>query len=432
MKNFITSLVGSAAIALSLTLPTSAREAIIGLSPAQSADALKTQAELVLQHLTQTVEPGESALIFDALNVKLIGTFKVPDKKAYANPRAKLQANQQLLGALKRFIDGAEPVPGRTAQVDAPGFLRSVRENYPSEKTRALILLGSPIFDDPLSANVSMRGGWVPNDGHIVANYGVSPFGTKGLSGSLDGTDIYYGLVGNDHNWANSSEHSHVVERFWTLLSEGHGAYMGYFGDDLGTLFRKASTDTKNVKHSAPVAETDKRYMIHFGPNTARQTEESAAKPTDEPALEPQFSAAENVVIGATWDCARCDLDLYVRPFPAAEPIYFANAKTEQGQMFKDFTRSPSNNGFETVALNGIVDLRQTQVLLNFYGGEALDLPVTGEIKITIGDKVWTAPFEIDAKSGNRGMSREDALEGGVEPNTTWVVIDPLDVLRAR
>lgn len=149
-----------------------AQEVIIGLSPLQSSDDLQTQAEQVIQHLVDIVGPGETVLIFEAHSVELIGEFAVPEGDAYTNPRAKVQANGPTLAALKRLIDAAAPDADRPAAIDMPGFLRTVRAHYPSidGKRRSIIVLGSPIYDDPLAPSLSMAEGRVGNDGLIAAS----------------------------------------------------------------------------------------------------------------------------------------------------------------------------------------------------------------------------------------------------------------------
>lgn len=415
---------------LSLSFPAYAHDTVIGLSPHQSPETVKKQAEQVIAHLAGIVQPGEQAHVFDAANNRLLGIFQVPAKQAYSNPRAKLQANKALIGSLKRFIDGAEAVPDRIASIDLPGFLRTLRQNYPSEQNRAVIVLGSAIYDDPLAPSVSMQGGHVPNDGHISAGFGISPYGTAGISGTLEGTDIYFGLVGGS-DWAVSSQHAYAVERFWTLSAEAHGASMAYMGDDLATLFGLARDDTPDRQHSAPLAETDKRFMIRFAPEKARA---SAPQPEPEtiPAPEPVWRIARDVRIGLTWACEKCDLDLYVRAKPSAEVVYFGQQETPEATLHKDFIGSPSANGFETVVINGVVDLSKTKIAVNYYGGAANGASPGGEIKISIGDKVWAKPFQIKATRGNKGKGAKAALEQNTAPNDHWVLIDPLSVVAAE
>ncbi|MEL6502827.1 MAG: hypothetical protein AAFQ10_00095 [Pseudomonadota bacterium] len=412
-----------------LTTSSLARDAVIGLSPVQSPKDVKAQTERVIQFLVDTLDPGEEALLFDATNVQLIGTFAVPNKASYANARAKLQANGAVLKALKTFIEASKAVPGQVGRLDLPGLLRTVREDYPSDTERSFVVLGSPHYDDPLTPSLSMQNGYVPNDGHVGASIARSPFGTRGLKGSLKGVDLHFGLVGHSGDWAISKRHAYAAERFWTLSTEGHGASMSYFGDDLETLFEVAAQDTPARRHAAARADTDKLFMIRFKKDGGRTNSLNDAEPEKKPAPTPIWKAASNVRIGLKWDCDRCDLDLHVRPRPTSKVISFADVETSEGKFFKDFTRSPSTNGFETIRLNGTLDLSEMLVAVNFYGGRSSSSQVNGEVRIAIGDKVWAAPISIKASAGNKGRGVKQVMEDGEAVNPNWVLIDPVDVV---
>lgn len=425
--------VGASALALSLAFatPTEGRDLAFGLSSNQTPEAVRAQVEQALLFAATELEPSETALFFDAGRVRLLGEFRAPEGRAKSNVRARLQANRAVVGALKGFINGAEAVPGQIGVSDWPGLLQLLRTGYETDTDRALIMLGSSIFNEPEAPSISMVGGRVPNDGHIAAVQGQSPYATSGLSGSLDGYDVYVGLVGDD--WEVSEAHGYHVQRFWTLNAEGHGATMSYFGDDLATLYRLVaegpSEDAHN--HADPLMETDKLEMLSFAPDNGTLPPLYAAPLNEEPAPEPIWQSAQPVNVGVTWDQSGVDVDLYVRPKPDAEVIYYGNADTAAGRLFKDYTVSPGV-GFETVALNGRIDLSKTQIALNYYGGPGQPSGVTGELRIAIGDEVWAAPFEISATEGNRGAGAETALVDQVVPNVAWVLVDPMKVIGAR
>ncbi|MEL6919845.1 MAG: hypothetical protein AAFO77_02315 [Pseudomonadota bacterium] len=417
------------ATTLMMSTSSFARDALIGLSSAQSPKDVKAQTERVIQFLVETLDPGEKALLFDATNVRLIGTFAVPNKSSYANARAKLQANDAVLKQLKTFIEASKAVPGKVGRLNLPGLLRTVREDYPSDKDRSFVVLGSPHYDDPLTPSLSMQNGHVPNDGHVGTSIAHSPYGTRGLKGSLKGVDLHFGLVGHDKTWAISKRHAYTVERFWTLTAEGHGASMSYFGDDLETLFEVAAQDTPARRHAATRGPTDKLFMIYFKKDGGRTNSLNDEEPQKKPAPTPIWKSANKVRIGLKWDCDRCDLDLHVRPRPTSKVISFADVETREGKFFKDFTRSPSTNGFETIQLKGTFDLSKTLIAVNFYGGRASKGRVNGQVRIAIGDKVWATPISIKASKGNKGRGVKEVRNDGVATNTHWVIIDPVEVV---
>lgn len=424
----ITGMIKMAAIAISVmvlnTTLAFARDTVIGLSPNQAPEALQAQIERAVMHLAQTLEPGETGLFFDAANGQLLGSFEVPAGVAYANARARINANREGLQNLKRFIDDAEAVPGRMEALDLPGFFRLVRQAYPAPDGADMIVLGSPIALMPHAPSLSMQGGRVPNDGHVAADISASPFGTGGLPGTLEGYDLYFAVTSTD--WAVSPAHAYQVERLWAISAEAHGAHMAYFGGDLNTLFRLAGWDAPDQSHATPLAPTEKLEMLVFAPDTGTQPVLYAAAPEETPVPEPMWRTAREVSIGISWDVEGIDLDLYVRPTPAAQVIYFGNAETPEGRLFKDFRNSP--DGFETVALSGTFDLSQLQMAVNFYGGRRPG-GIAGELRIAIGDQVWAHRFHIPAARGNRSEGAEQALVQHELPNDAWVLIDPVQVL---
>lgn len=401
-----------------------ARDTVVVLSPNQESAALQAQIETVIGHLTQTLALGERAIFVDGANARLAAEFVVPDREAYENPRAKLQANGPALRDLKQVIDRAQD---GAATIDMAATLRTVRETFPAADGGSdMIVLASPIATPALAPHLSMRDGRIPSDGHIAAAAGDSPYGASGISGSLEGYEIHWGLIGPD--WAISTAHAHHVERFWTLTAEAHGASMAYFGDDLRTMFRNTGGDVPDRQHAEPLQPEAKVEMLQFAADGGAVAALFSDPLVTGPASELTWRSASGVRIGITWPCRDCDIDLYVRPNPRAPVIYFGQPATAEGRLFKDFTNSPVG-GYETVALVGEANLGEVRLALNLYRGNVPQGGVEGEIRIAIGEDIRAMPFTIPASVGNRGDGAESVILDGVAANDAWVVIDPLEVI---
>lgn len=411
---------------LMLPAHVSARDSIVGLSTNQTPAALEAQVERLIGHAVATLEPGQSMRFFDATHAGLIATFTAPNGAGAGNPKAMVQANRSALGQLKQFIDAATPEPNRVGHVHLPEFFRFIRQNHAGfDGDSDIIVLGAPITDDHQSPSVSMQNGRVPNDGHIVARVGQSIYATTGLTGSLAGFDVYLGLIGE--SWEVSEAHAYHVERIWSLTAESHNASLAYFGDDLNTLFAMAGKDIADRKHPQPLMPVDKLEMLQFAPDTGAIADIFTQPLEIAPAPQPIWSAATSPRIGITWDQQDADIDLYVRPNPTAEVIFFGNSSTQVGRLFKDFRNSPAS-GFETVQLNATVDLSQVYIALNYYSGSSPQ-GLTGELRIAVGDQVWAAPFTIPATSGNRGQGVIPVLRDQVASSDAWIILDPMSVL---
>ncbi|MEM6549832.1 MAG: hypothetical protein AAF713_19090 [Pseudomonadota bacterium] len=116
----------------------------------------------------------------DAATLRLIGTFAVPEKAAYRHPRAKLKANRPALRALAEFAKASDGDPAPRGRIDLPGFLLQVGRNWPATEPAELIVLGSPIHDNPRAPGFSMKGGKVPNDGHVTVGRNLHLYARPG------------------------------------------------------------------------------------------------------------------------------------------------------------------------------------------------------------------------------------------------------------
>ncbi|MEL6313536.1 MAG: hypothetical protein AAFQ60_05750 [Pseudomonadota bacterium] len=428
MKLSIFSFAASAMLAA--LSPAQARDAVVALSSAQAEVVLKAQAEQALQHLIQTMAPGETSYFYDATAVRRIGTFEVPEEAGDWSARRLANHNKAGIAALGRFIRSARQIPGAPGKIDLPGLLRTLRANAPAGEIGAdLIVIGHPVHNPAKAPSQSMLGGRVPSDGHVAATPGQSVYATQGLAGSLEGYEVYFGLIGDD--WSVSPPYTHHVKRFWTLSVEGHGASMAYIGDDLATLYARAGRDAPNAPHSEPLRSDEKIEMLTFAADDGSVPELFRTPLQEAPAAELVWRAASSVTIGITWEVEGADLDLYVRPNPSADVIYFNQADTTEGRLFKDFTLSPGT-GFETVALKQPVDVSRLQLAVNYYGGARSPSSVRGELRLAIDDAVWAVPFHIIAPQGNRGNGVETIVRENIAPSAAWIIVEPLEVIGVR
>ena len=140
----------STVAALSLALPAAARDTVVALSPFGPQAERQAQLEQVMHHLLETLDPGETALFFDGYEARRLGAFVVPTKSGYERARAKLAANAEVMGQLKRFLD-TKRSDGFAGQLDLPEVLAAIAESYPAQSPADLILLGSPLYEDALA-----------------------------------------------------------------------------------------------------------------------------------------------------------------------------------------------------------------------------------------------------------------------------------------
>ena len=351
---------------------------------------------------------------------------------AYNNPKARLGVNRETVTALKRFADksitpGGEGHPSVPGAVRLPQFLRYVADNFNHSGKTDVIVLGSPFYDDPREPAFSMVNGRFPSDGHLFASQGKTPFGTAGQGRLLKNVRVHIGY-GSD-NIMQGERHGYFVRRFWTLYVEALGGRLGGFVGDVPTLFRRVTGNAALPTHDFKPVRSNKLEMIMLRPVADRQS--IFERPVSETVLsQAQVVRADNVQIGMSWACGQCDLDIYARPMPGAPVLYFGRTITEYGSYWKDYRNSPQpTNGYETIGFDIPLDLRTLTIVVNFFEGEAAPQGVSGEIRISVDDHTYAAPFHIIATRGNRGKDIPAIFETGKATGDHSVIIDPLSIL---
>lgn len=415
--------------------PVLAHEMAIGLSPHQESRQAETQVKQVLQFLADTIQPGQSALLFDAYHLRTLGVFAVPPNPSYRHPKAKTQANAKTIASLFAFAKQAGLPQGahESAMPSAlrwPQALRFIGQNYRAIGQAHLILLGSPLFDDPSEQGFSMRHGRIPGDGHLMSERARSPYGTKGQEHVLSQWRVH--LVFPDWSWKQDDHHAFYVQRFWTLHVERQDGQLTTFTNDMPTLFERIRTNAAAPTHQYKTELGDKLEMIQLRAPTVKQTS-IYERPINTTPLPPEIlRQAPQVEVGITWECRECDLDLYGQREPGATALWFLNLQNAHGQYFKDFRSSPrSANGYETLAYHVPINLNDLLVAVNFYNGQSSG-GVKGEVRISVNGQTFAKPFHVPAESGNGGLGRQETLTARRASNAGWLVIDPLEVIGAK
>lgn len=435
-----------------------AKETIVAISPDIPEREIKnTVYAQVLKLALQDIAPGDTLQVLDGYQVKPIASFTVPSHQAYANnPKARAAAMKTPIQTFTAWMK--DESPERKALPDfglrAPMLLQYCAKNTSSAKeSGAIIMLGSLIYDDPAEPAFSMKDGFYPSDAHLAVERKDSVYGLKGQEKGLDGVAIYWISAGSqfqdDGNRAS-------VERWWCLYAQGMGAVLASCDPACEPVLKSFINQSKTPITST-TAETGGKLEMRHAPLRIRvpaaeqpKEEVSTADALETPVVvtthtelgnapDAAFMMAtdladtpipslevENCRIGIRWPGDR-DIDLYVRPFPGAEELFYSHQRSAQGIHVKDWLTSPdvNNNGFETVEIKGKIDLSRLQIAANFYAGAQSSSGVSGSIRIQAHGRIYEAPFHITSTKGNRGADSARRHQ-----STYWTIIDPLKVLR--
>jgi hypothetical protein len=412
--------------------PVQAKEYVIVLSPIQSAEGLERDSKATLGFALSATKQGDHMLLLDGANVKIIGTFTVPDKPAYNNPKAKAQVNRAAIAALKQFSQHPTIVPEHAAPgaINLPHVLAFLGQNYGTFTDADIMLLADPRFADITHAEVSMKNKSWPNDGYLNAPASESIFSLQGRMDMLKGARIHWGYP--DKSWIANGSYAYHVKRLWTLYAQGYGASLSTFTDDMPALWQRAASGATATAHDYKLEDTKTLAMIAIEekpqvslPIYERKVEEKAP-------AQDAIRKARNVEIALRSDCATCQLDLYVKPNKNAGILYHGNRKTTEGTYSKVYTQSPtSSKGHDIITLTGVTDLRDTLIGVNWASGKH-EGGATGEIRIAIDGVTYASPYSMPKDNqGGHAEGFQKIMDGG-EPCIHWSVLKPAVLLGVK
>jgi len=269
MKNSMKKTINKTLLAIALTLGLASNTAIakdytIAISPYISQADAKAQAISILQFMT-SLKAGDETTLLDGFNLKTIGTFTIPENPLYNSPKARLGFNGQAVGSLMKFAKSSH-LPNRDNQPSVVGALRLpqlfryIANNIMGETE--IIILGSPLFDDPLEPSFSMAKGIYPSDGHLKNGRDKTPFGIAGNIDVLNNMRIH--MAYGDAYKTISDQRDFQINRFWTLYIEAQSGQLISFVGDLKTLFKRIQRSMNAPKHNFKLNNSDKLEMIRL------------------------------------------------------------------------------------------------------------------------------------------------------------------------
>jgi len=399
---------------------------IVAVSPNGEPAAKKAEMIDVIQMMTKTVQPGEEATLMDGLTGRSICTFTVPDRRSYASEKAKLNVNRSCVGKLIRFAEAAN-MSATAGQLDLPRLLRTIAQTARMNTIDAVVIFGDPNYANPQEPSFAMTGGYVPSDGHSTADRTASPFGMAGLDDSFMGTSVHF--TSDGYPWARNTRHEDMVHRFTWLTLATLGAPLATFNADRDQLIKRVIDGVGRSPVSFEWAASDKLEMIYV------DLDRGPGLPIHERELSTAvLSAAEvrrarEVEVGISWSCA-CDLDIWVRPHDNAEVLFYGHTRSREGRFYRDYRNGRDLlNGLESVSFDAPVDLSKMVIGVNFYSGSAPD-GVTGEVRLSVGDRTYAKPFVLEATSGNAGNGASEVFAAQSVPNEQWAVFKGNQIVR--
>lgn len=387
---------------------------VIGISPFLDKTVKDDVYRSIVRLLVEDLPLNSSLAVYDAFELKTITQVTLPDARVFHSPKTRANQFAGAIRELKQFLAQDHVAPTNAhlkfeQSIRLPQFLDFLAENFHTTNAQAAVLLvGSPLYEDAREPGFSMVDGYFPSDGHLEASREQSIFGFTANPAAMPSFTIHWLYFGDP--WV-SDLHKEKVTRFWTLYLERRAVQLATFTSDLPTALQ-------SFERSAPgIAAASRNWTVDTTQNKIEMLRVSrnveiadwlTRSSLSETADSPPTTLVGPMKIGIRWKY-NIDLDLYATPRHGAETLYFEHVRSPDGYYYKDHRSSPGRE-YEFIEFESPVDAREVEAFVNFYKGRCPGGP-RGEIRIEFDGRIYGAPFSISAEEGNLGRSGQSQQE---------------------
>ena len=171
---------------------------VIGLSPFLDKPVKDDVFRRVVGFVLEDMPLGSSLAIYDAYQLQTVTQLEVPKVQAFRSGKTRANQFKEPLDKLRKFLAAEQPRPAAakldfTQAVRFPQFMDFVGENLArADQPVTVIVLGSPLYLDHKEPGFSMRDGYFPSDGHLLATRDRSVFGLKDRAGALKDITVHW------------------------------------------------------------------------------------------------------------------------------------------------------------------------------------------------------------------------------------------------
>ena len=384
---------------------------VVGISPFLDKPAKDDLYRGLVRLLIEELPLNTTLALYDAFNLKSVCQATVPNVAAFKSPKTRANQFYPAIRDLKLFLAADHPKPTRPPldfadAIRLPQFLDFLAEHPPpANSPLAILLVGSPLYQDAKETAFSMIDGYFPSDGHLLASREQSVFGLSPQANHAPPLAVHWLYFGDP--WL-SELHKEKVTRFWTLFLQQHAARLAALTGDLPSALRSFLQDPAASPAPSRGWSLDPRQtrieMLRVGRDV--QLADWLTRGTlPDPAPLPPSAMVGPMKIGIRWK-DDIDLDLYATPRRGAETLFFQHPRSPEGYLYKDHRASPGRD-YEFIEFESPVDIRQVEAYVNFHRGSRPGGP-RGEVRIEFDRAIYSAPFSIPASQGNFGRSGQD------------------------
>jgi hypothetical protein len=399
---------------------------VVGVSPYLDKSVKDEVYRGLVRLLVEDVPLDSTVSIYDAFDLKRITQVTLPNSRAFNSSKTRANQFAPAIRELKAFLAADHPRPAAPHlnfdnALRVPQFADFLADNLAaSNQPLTVLLVGSPLYQDPKEPSFSMVDGYFPSDGHLQAPREDSVFGFTGQTNRQPLLAVYWLYFGDP--WT-SDLHKEKVTRFWTLYFERRAGQLATFNQDVPTTLQAFCRAAPGVLASARGWALDSQQTKLEMLRVSRSVELSDWITRDalpETAPKSPTVMVGPMKIGIRWK-DNIDLDLYATPRQGAETLFFQHTRSPEGYYYKDHRSSPGRE-YEFIEFESPIDVRQVEAFVNFYKGSRPDGP-RGEVRIEFDGRIYSGRFLIEASEGNRGRT-------GSEQEQFWTRIPVREILR--
>lgn len=325
---------------------------------------LQSAAQQFQDLLSARAQPGDVIHLVSTPSHRPVASLVIPE----GNHNARLRDSSVKAATRKlKALFSASPNRG-SSQIQLPSVAATVRSLRRTEFPSRVVLIGSPIYDDPRQQGWSMTGGMVPTDGALNAEH--SPF--NNATNFPNGTQISWLSATTD--WGDDPAHRDAVTRFNRLYLQTRNGQLTRMTADAETAFHFGTTQfpgsvtpsreepgvkfvaVQSDRESDPMAE--RKLTVEVDPPQPEPPTPVQPAPVEPTPPAPERTEVETVLADAesnqdviglaiNWESEdpSCDLDLHVSSRGESEELYYRQKETGFGQLFRDVTSSGTISG---------------------------------------------------------------------------------------
>jgi hypothetical protein len=421
MKTFIKMLISSALVsvfshALSAVPPVKAVYVILSpyYEPQDRASASGAVTDIILH------APLGSRLVFiDGWDLQTIAEVTLPEHLLQDSVPSRRKAARLAIARLLSWFQRTGSAPRHptlsgTAAMDVPRALELTSAD-PAGGPRAILVVGSPIYQSPQEPQFSFVPDRFMADGGLFADKSISVFSVLGKRNRLTNSQVFFWYPGE--RVFGSDLYRDRVERFWSLfVAYQRGSMVAFNADGPGTLSNLFRPELPAVRRDNPDPRFNKVEMLSIARDIPyRRITNSTGDATFVVEASPAARAEAAVIsdletipdsktaLGIMWSIQGLDLDLYVWHHPNAQPLFYRNTTTPEGRYIHDYTDRNEGLDYEKVILETATDLRQLKAFVNFYAGQTVE-PVKGKVFLRHAGRTYAGVFALTSRNGNRGV----------------------------